>query len=52
MKLAVASVAFLAGLGAIAAGAWLIAPAAGLIVAGTLTALVVVAWVAGAGEPE
>lgn len=50
MKLAVASVVFIVGLAAIAAGAWLIAPAAGLIVAGALAVVTVVAWVAGAGE--
>lgn len=50
MKLAAASVLFVAGLAAVAVGAWLIAPAAGLIVAGVLTAGTVVVWVAGGEE--
>jgi len=50
MKLVAASIVFVVGLAAVAAGAWLIAPAAGLIVAGALAAGTAVVWAAGDGE--
>lgn len=50
MTTLIASMFLLAGLAAVAAGAWMIAPPAGLIVGGTLTAAVALAWTAGSDE--
>ena len=44
MSHAIASVVLVCALAAVAAGAWLVAPAAGLIVAGSLTAGCAVLW--------